>query len=152
MSIESALLRLRPGAKWALYGNDYSALVWMDDSTKPTRDEVEAVLAANLEPVPEPITEVPAWRIHALLDRTGLTNTVAGMLEALPVPARFDAKAQFQYATKFEADNPFVRAAAEKLGLSVQEFFQEALTAPGSEVADLTDPGLIDRIKAWWNT
>jgi hypothetical protein len=24
--------------------------------------------------------------------------------------------------------------------------------ATGSEVADLTDPGLIDRIKAWWNT
>jgi len=104
------------------------------------------------EPVPEPIQEVPAWRIHAMLERTGLKNTVAGMLEALPEPAKFDAKAQFTFATKFEADNPFVRAAAAKLGLSVQEFFQEALTTPGSEVADLTDPGLIDRIKAWWNT
>ena len=101
---------------------------------------------------PEPILEVPAWRIHAMLARAGLTNTVAGMLEALPEPAKFDAKAQFQYATKFEADNAFVMATASKLGLSVQEFFQEALTVPGSEVADLSDPGLIDRIKAWWNT
>ena len=113
---------------------------------------VEATPPIVPEPVPEPITEVPAWRIHAMLERTGLKNTVAGMLEALPEPAKFDAKAQFQYATKFEADNPFVRAAAAKLGLSVQEFFQEALTAPGSDVADLSDPGLIDRIKAWWNT
>lgn len=104
------------------------------------------------EPVPEPILEVPAWRIHSMLARAGLTNTVAGMLEALPEPAKFDAKAQFQYATKFEADNAFVMATASKLGLSVQEFFQEALMVPGSEVADLSDPGLIDRIKAWWNT
>jgi hypothetical protein len=107
---------------------------------------------AGPEPaVPEPIQEVPAWRIHAMLDRTGLKNTVAGMLEALPEPAKFDAKAQFGYATVFQANNAFVSAAASKLGLSVQEFFQTAMTVPGSEVADLTDPGLIDRIKAWWN-
>lgn len=33
---------LRPGAQWSLSGNSYEGLVWLDDSTPPTREECES--------------------------------------------------------------------------------------------------------------
>ena len=38
------LSAVRPGAAWTFFGesNDYSALTWLDDSEKPTQDELDA--------------------------------------------------------------------------------------------------------------
>jgi len=42
MDIPATLTALRPGAQWALNGDDYDGLTWLDDSTKPTLAELEA--------------------------------------------------------------------------------------------------------------
>ena len=42
--IISALLSLKPGAKWTLSGTEYSGLKWMDSGQQPTEQEVKAKL------------------------------------------------------------------------------------------------------------
>lgn len=43
MELVEKLTALRPGAHWALNGDTYDDLVWLDDpATKPTREELEA--------------------------------------------------------------------------------------------------------------
>ena len=45
--ISSALLTLKPGAKWVLRGSDYSGLEWLDSSqTKPTETEVNSKISS----------------------------------------------------------------------------------------------------------
>ena len=42
MDITKALVNLRPGAEWALDGDTYDGLNWLDKiQTKPTKEEVE---------------------------------------------------------------------------------------------------------------
>jgi hypothetical protein len=42
--IAAALSILRPGAQWALSGNDYDGLVWLDaEQSTPTREEIESL-------------------------------------------------------------------------------------------------------------
>ena len=44
--ISSALLTLKPGAKWVLRGSDYSGLEWFDTSqTKPTETEINSKIS-----------------------------------------------------------------------------------------------------------
>lgn len=31
-----------PGAQWSISGNDYETLVWLDDTPKPTQQELDA--------------------------------------------------------------------------------------------------------------
>ena len=40
--IPDALQALKPGAKWALRGLEYSGLEWMDSGQQPSKEEVEA--------------------------------------------------------------------------------------------------------------
>ena len=42
ISIDQALLKLRPGTRWVLKGNTYSGLNWLDESDKPTEEEINA--------------------------------------------------------------------------------------------------------------
>ena len=51
--ISHALQLLKPAAEWALRGDDYSGIEWLDESqTKPTEDEVNAKVTElqNAEP------------------------------------------------------------------------------------------------------
>ena len=52
--ITHALQSLKPGAEWALRGDDYSGLEWLDKrQTQPTEDEVNAKVTelTNAEPM-----------------------------------------------------------------------------------------------------
>jgi len=40
--IPDALQALKPGAQWALRGDDYTGLEWMDSGQQPSKEEVEA--------------------------------------------------------------------------------------------------------------
>ena len=42
ISIDQALLKLRPGTRWVLKGNTYSGLNWLDETEKPTEEEIQA--------------------------------------------------------------------------------------------------------------
>jgi len=37
----AVLAAIRPGAQWALNANDYSQLVWLDESPKPTKKTLD---------------------------------------------------------------------------------------------------------------
>ena len=37
----AVLTAIRPGAQWALDGDDYAGLTWLDDSPKPTQQELD---------------------------------------------------------------------------------------------------------------
>ena len=53
IGIQEALESLRPQANWCMSGNDYSGLIWQDESqTKPTEDEINAKVTelTNEEP------------------------------------------------------------------------------------------------------
>lgn len=41
MDISAILNRNYPGAQWALNGDDYSGLEWLDESPKPTKKALE---------------------------------------------------------------------------------------------------------------
>lgn len=43
MNIPKILAKCFPGAEWALSGEDYSGLEWLDDSPKPSQAELEAL-------------------------------------------------------------------------------------------------------------
>ena len=44
--ITHALIALKPGAQWTLYGEDYYGLNWLDSSqTKPTKTEINNKIA-----------------------------------------------------------------------------------------------------------
>jgi hypothetical protein len=40
MDIPSILMHIRPGALWSLNGDEYAGLDWLDDSPKPTEQEL----------------------------------------------------------------------------------------------------------------
>jgi hypothetical protein len=49
---EAVLNAIRPGTQWALEGNDYSGLIWLDESPKPTKktlDDAWPQVQADLE-------------------------------------------------------------------------------------------------------
>lgn len=48
MNIAEILTRKYPGTEWVLNGDTYDGLVWLDESPKPTKAELEAV-AADVE-------------------------------------------------------------------------------------------------------
>ena len=67
--------------EWALDGDDYEGLVWLSDTPKPTKaeldaqwDEVKAIIQAE--------AEAKAAQKAALLDRLGITEDEAKLLLA----------------------------------------------------------------------
>tara|TARA_R100000231_G_scaffold97069_2_gene72579 strand:+ start:606 stop:905 length:300 start_codon:yes stop_codon:yes gene_type:complete len=43
IKFSTALMQLKPGAKWNMWNQDYATIEWLsDDITKPTKDEILA--------------------------------------------------------------------------------------------------------------
>jgi hypothetical protein len=40
MDIPAILTHIRPNAQWSLNGDTYDGLVWLDDSSKPSEEEI----------------------------------------------------------------------------------------------------------------
>ena len=66
--IAKALVALRPNSEWALRGDDYSNLEWLDDKQlPPTWAEVEAEIN-NPTPIPEPTVQEKLASVGLNLD------------------------------------------------------------------------------------
>ena len=77
--ITHALQALKPAAEWALRGDDYSGLEWLDSSqTKPTEDEVNAKVTElnNAEPY-RLLREERNRRLQATDWRATVDNTLS---------------------------------------------------------------------------
>lgn len=121
-AVARAIDRLAPGAEWALRGDQYSDLEWLDQA-QPKPDEVTLMATADeiegAAPVPEDISDRQFYQMLAIED----TITEAEALEAVQIgripaalqamidtitdPAdRFSAQMLLSGATVFRRSHP----------------------------------------------
>jgi hypothetical protein len=62
--------------KWTLDGNSYDGLIWLDESPKPTKSELDALLETTKEAITAKQQAVIASKTSALtkLSKLGLTE------------------------------------------------------------------------------
>lgn len=159
MTIESALNILRPNAKWAVRGDTYAGLEWMDAfQSKPTEEEVAETML-----LPEPVVvpqEVPMWAFRLALEKIEMLDPVLAFVQSLPHDAKREAETHLEYGNYIRRDHPLM-AAATRLGLDsakVDDIFRVADelkdgVADFGEVAvgpeDSAERTLWNRVKGW---
>lgn len=73
------LSRKYKGSQWTLNGDDYTGLVWLSDTTKPTKSELDKQWDEVQEIIANEAAEAEAQR-QALLDKLGITEDEAKLL------------------------------------------------------------------------
>lgn len=73
--IVDALVRLCPGAKWTLAGDNFDDIEWLCECAKPSKSAINAEIAKE----PEIAAEKMATK-QAILDRLGITADEAALL------------------------------------------------------------------------
>lgn len=130
MTIESALLTIRPGAQWTLRGGIYAGLEWQDlQQTKPTEEEVAETML-----LPEPVAvpqEVPMWALKEVCVSRNHTAAINAALAGLPEPPRVKATLRWEYKDTISRGSSMISALQALLGWSdayVDELFVAADT------------------------
>ena len=78
MDIATVLIK-KFNAQWTLDGDNYEGLIWLDDSNKPTKKELEDLWTiVEKEMADEKASKAAAKA--ALLDRLGITQAEAKLL------------------------------------------------------------------------
>ena len=67
------------GAQWTLDGDTYDGLTWLDDTPKPTQEELDSLWDTTVAMIEQEKIDRQAAR-QALLDRLGITEDEARML------------------------------------------------------------------------
>ena len=81
MDYTKILLAKYPDSEWTLNGDNYEGLVWLSDTDKPTKKQLDDLWAeVQAEIVAE--AEAKAAEKAALLDRLGITEDEAKLLLA----------------------------------------------------------------------
>lgn len=129
MDIPQAINRCRPNAEWTLNGEEYSGLVWLDNSSeKPTENELisawEQVLAAKA------IVSVSMRSLRLALIDAGLYQSVVAAINGIPDETE-KLKAQIWWDTSptVYRDNGYVISFGSALGktsLEVDQIFSMA--------------------------
>lgn len=124
MDIPKSLNQCRPNAEWTLNGDDYSGLMWLDNtSEKPTENELisawEQVLAAKA------IVSVSMRSLRLALIDAGLYQSVVAAINGIP-DAIEKLKAQIWWTTSMTVyrNNPYVAAIGSAVGKTTQEIDQ----------------------------
>lgn len=82
-SITDAIVALRPGAQWTIYGTNYDSIVWHDiDASKPTIEEVHAKITQLQADMPMQL--VREERNRRLSECDWVTLRAASRGEAVP--------------------------------------------------------------------
>ena len=128
MTIESALLTIRPGAQWTVRGGTYAGLEWQDtQQSKPTEEEVAAAML-----LPEPVSvpqEVPMWALREVCVSRNHTAAIDTALASLPEPLRVKATLRWEYKDTISRGSSMISALQAILGWSdayVDELFVAA--------------------------
>lgn len=129
MDIPQAINRCRPNAEWTLNGEEYSGLVWLDNSSeKPTENELisawEQVLAAKA------IVSVSMRSLRLALIDAGLYQSVVAAINGIHDETE-KLKAQIWWDTSptVYRDNGYVISFGSALGkttLEVDQIFSMA--------------------------
>ena len=119
MTIESALLTIRPGAQWTLRGGTYAGLEWQDQTqTIPTEEEVAAAML-----LPEPVVvpeSVSLRQFRMALKRSGLFATVDGLRtdQALTTQQRDDLTEFLEFSNQIERAHPLIESLSKMVGVT----------------------------------
>ncbi len=122
MKIESAIHILRPGAQWAIRGDTYAGLEWLDKTqSMPTAEEVAAQMLLP-EPVPVP-KQVTRRQFRGALRRVGLFSAVDNLRNEPGIDdiTRGDLIDFLDSANTIERDHPMIAAFAPKLGVTQEQ-------------------------------
>ena len=107
MTIESALLTIRPGAQWTLRGGIYAGLEWQDtQQSKPTEEEV-----ADAMLLPEPVAvpqEAAMWALKELCLVRGHAAEIETALNSLPDPPRTIARNRWENKDTISRNSPII--------------------------------------------
>jgi hypothetical protein len=68
------------GKYWTLNGDDYEGLTWLNDTPKPTKEELDALWASTLAQVEEEKEQTEATKNSALAKLTALGLTQAEVI------------------------------------------------------------------------
>ena len=130
MKIESAIHALRPGASWAIRGDTYAGLEWLDtQQTIPTEEEV-----ADAMLLPEPVIvpqEVPMWALKEVCVTRNHTSAIDAAIASLPEPPRIKATLRWEYKDTISRGSSMISALQSILGWTnayVDELFVAADT------------------------
>jgi hypothetical protein len=66
-------------SEWTLDGDDYTGLIWLSDTPKPTKKQLDDLWESTLKAVEQKKAEADATR-QAVLDRLGITADEAALL------------------------------------------------------------------------
>ena len=73
------LTRRYAGNEWTLNGDEYSGLIWLSDTPKPTKEKLDSLWAEVQQEIADEKTAKAAAR-QAILDKLGLTADEAATL------------------------------------------------------------------------
>lgn len=133
-------MRIQKNPAPGTLANCYESLdkVPVDPITKKkiaTEEMTEAQFAAWLSAQPKPPeppgpvpTNLPAWRIRAVLKQRGLLNNVKQLINSLPAEQKAIAEEQL-VDSKFEREHPLINQLGMALGLTskdLDDIFREA--------------------------
>jgi hypothetical protein len=107
--IADKLTHFYPGARWAMTGDTYDTLQWLDASPKPTEAELAALV------LPPPVPEIVSrFQARAALMQIGK------LAEAEAIVAQADAITQLAWAEAIEwkRSSPALNGLAEAMGLT----------------------------------
>jgi hypothetical protein len=130
MTIEEALLTLRPGAQWTVRGGTYVGIEWQDTTlSQPTEQEVAAQM---LLPKPVPVPEsVSRRQFRGALRRFGLFEAVDNLRNDPDMDeiTRGDLVDFLDSATSIERYHAMILAFAPKLGVTAEQIDQVFILA-----------------------
>ena len=63
-----------PGTQWALSGNTYEGLVWLDESAKPTQEELDALWPSTQETIAKKSCKTQASELLYATDWTTIPD------------------------------------------------------------------------------
>ena len=104
--IASALLSLKPGARWTLSGEDYSGLTWYDsEQTKPTETEINSKISELDREEPMKLLReerdrriaLTDWRASSDLTLSNAWKTYRQELRDLPASATPKLNPELEY-------------------------------------------------------
>lgn len=122
MTIESALLTIRPGAQWTLRGGTYAGLEWQDQTqTIPTEAEVAAQML-----LPEPVAvpeSVSLRQFRMALKRSGLFSIVNGLTtnQTLTTQQRDDLTEFLEFSNQIERAHPLIESLSPMVGVTSEQ-------------------------------
>lgn len=126
----------------AVFNNDTTGVsitmsdgsIWADDASNPPDNQVRRLLAewlseggeiAAFTPPPAPIPNLTRRQLRLWLLRQEIpTSAVEALIDALPEPARSEARIEWADASAYERGNPLIHSIGSALGLTAEQMDQ----------------------------